>query len=260
MPNRLTFVITPSDEFSSLDLLVKSLEDVKRLLRDVDRAIHGRQSLDEWMVHSTKSSAPTITLAPKREDTRAVIAIGEGLRSVTEGTDQPPRYFTEPVFEDLKKMRRLFRGKGKARSLSVFVNDEETATINEDIAKQVDRILSAGYRNLGSLQGRLEAINVHRSRTATIWDSASGSPVRWVFPREELDRVKALLEKLVLVTGDIQYFSNSAPRSISEVVAIEDMTDVQYSEKAEFGSIADTLAREMGVAEWLQLVRKSGRA
>ena len=41
MPDQLTFIIDPTDEFSSLDLLVKSMEDIKRLLRDVDYAIYG---------------------------------------------------------------------------------------------------------------------------------------------------------------------------------------------------------------------------
>ena len=47
MPDQLTFVIDPTDEFSSLALLVKSLEDIKRLLRDVDYAIYGRGSRRE---------------------------------------------------------------------------------------------------------------------------------------------------------------------------------------------------------------------
>ena len=255
MPDHLTFVINSADEFSSFDLLLKSLEDIKRLLRHVDYALYRRKPETEWIVHSIRSSAPTITLTPDRADKQAVGVIGEGLRLVTAGTDQPPQHFTEPVFEDLKKMRRLFRGKGKARSVSVLMDDEKTATIREDIAQLADRVLSSGYYNLGSLQGRLEAINVHRSPTATIWDRVSGSPVRWSFPREETDRVKLLLEKLVLVTGNIRYFSNGAPRSISNVIAFEDATPVRQLEKAGFGSIPDRQVQEMGAAEWLRFVR-----
>ena len=256
MPDHLTFVINSTDEFSSFDLLVKSLEDIQRLLRDVDYAIYRRRPTEEWIVQNLKSSAPTITLTPKREDRQAVGVIGEGLRLVTEGTDQPPQHFTEPVFEDLKRMRRLFRGTGKARSMSVLMDDEKPATVCEDIASKADRVLSAGHHNLGSLQGKLEAINVHRSPTATIWDRVSGVPVRWAFPREEMDRVKALLEKSVLVTGDIRYFSNGAPRSISNVIAIEDAAPRQPLGKAGFGSIPDRQVQVMGAAEWLKCIRE----
>ena len=259
MPEHLTFVINPADEFPSFNLLLNSLEDIKRLLRDVDYTLYGRKSDAEWIVHSIKSSAPTITLTPDRVDKQAVGVIGEGLRMVTEGADQPPQHFTEPVFEDLKRMRRWFRGRGKARSVSVLMDDEKTATIREDIAQLADRILSSGYHNLGSLQGKLEAINVHRSPTATIWDRLSGAPVRWVFPREEMDQVKALLETPVLVTGDIRYFSNGAPRSISNVIAIEDSTLEQSVKNAGFGSIPDRHVQEMGAAGWLNIVRGMGQ-
>ena len=256
MPDRLTFVIHSVDERSSLDLLVKSLEDIQRLLRHVDYAIYGRSSQPGWAVHNLKSSAPTLTLTPRRDDRQAVAIVGDGLRLVTEGTDQPPQYFTEPALENLKKMRRLFRGKDCARSLSVLVDDEKTATIDNDIAEKADRVLSAGYHNLGSLQGRLDAINVHRIPTATIWDRVSGVPVRCRFPREETERVKELLQQLVTVTGDVRYFSNGRPRSISDVVAIEQLVaSGQYTEQAGFGAIPDKRVQEVGAAAWLAQVR-----
>lgn len=117
MPDQLTFVIDPTDEFSSLDLLVKSLEDIKRLLRDVDYAIYGRGSRheQEWMVTSIRSSAPTITLAPQPERQQSVEIVGMGLKSITGGIDYPPEHFTETSLDDLKKMRRLFQGRGRAR-------------------------------------------------------------------------------------------------------------------------------------------------
>lgn len=256
MPDHLTFIIHSVDERSSLDLLVKSLEDIQRLLRHVDYAIYRQGSRMGWAVHSLKSSAPSLTLAPRRDDRQAVAIVGDGLRLVTEGTDQPPQYFTEPALENLKKMSRLFRGEGRARALSVLVDDKKAATIEDDIADKADRVLSSGYHNLGSLQGRLDAINVHRTPTATIWDRVSGAPVRCRFPREETDRVKELLQQLVTVTGDVHYFSNGRPRSVTDVVAIEQLaTPDQYLEKAGFGTIPDRRVREIGVAEWLAEVR-----
>ena len=261
MPDQLTFVIQPNDEFSSFDLLVKSLEDIKRVLRHVDYAMYGRISRrqQEWAVHSIRSSAPTITLVPRREDRRAVGIVAEGLRILTEGTDQPPPHFTEPVLEGVKGMSRLFRGRSCARALNVLVDDEHVASIGQDIAEQTDRVLSAGHRNLGSLQGRLEAINVHNSPTATIWDGVSDAPVRWTFPRADTDGIKSLLEKLVLVTGDIRYFSNGMPRSISNVTAFEEVSAVQYSEKAGFGSIPDGEVQAIGAVQWLMSVRRTAQ-
>ena len=258
MPEHLTFIIQSADEFSSLDLLFRALEDIKRLLRDIDYAIYRRNMSQQWIVQSIRSSAPTITLAPNREDRQAVSVIGEGLRMVTQGMDDPPQHFTEPVFEDLKRMNRLFRGRGRAEFMSVLVDDEKAATIGDDIAKLADRILSLGYHNLGSLEGSLEAINVHKSPTATIWDRVSGAPVRCMFPHDDIDKVKGLLERPVSVTGDIRYFSNGTPRSISNVISIEDATLENPKEFAGFGSIPDSLVLEIGSARWLELVRGEG--
>lgn len=261
MPDQLTFVIDPTDEFSSLDLLVKSLEDIKRLLRDVDYAVYGRGSRyeQEWMVTNIKSSAPTITLAPKPERRQSVQIVGTGLKSISEGIDYPPEHFTETSLEDLKKMRRLFQGKGCARTVSVLMDDEFIASIDQNIEKQADRVLSGAYHNLGSLQGRLEAINVHSSPTATIWDRVSGSPVRWRFPREETEAVKALLERLIAVTGNIRYFSNGKPRSISNVVAYHEVVRIRHPDVATFGSIPDPVVQEIGAARWLASLRETER-
>jgi hypothetical protein len=257
--DELTFVIGSEEESTSFGLLSKAIDDIRRLLRDIDYSIYGPRAHQDWRIISLRSSAPTITIAPGRADTESVGVIAEGLQMITEGTDQTPHRFTEPVFEDLKRMRRLFQGKGKASSIAVRMDDKEVATIQKDIAVKVDRVLSAGHHNLGSIQGRLEAINVHKSPTATIWDRISGSPVRWMFPRNDIDRVKTLLEKSVIVMGDIYYFSNGAPRSISNVVDIQEFKPTQHSERAGFGSIPDRGVQEMGAAQWLQVVRGEGQ-
>ena len=64
MTDDLTFVINPEAESASFGLLVKSLEDIGRLLREVDRGVYGPKSRNQWIVRSLKSSAPTITVQP----------------------------------------------------------------------------------------------------------------------------------------------------------------------------------------------------
>ena len=257
MADDLTFVINPEAEAASFSLLLKSLDDISRLLRDVDRAIYGAKSQNQWLVSRLMSSAPTITVQPELNGRMATEAVGAGLRAVTAGTNQPPRHFSEQVLLDLRKMSRLFRGRSKAGSIAVFVDGEQTATISRSISQQVDRILAAGYHNLGSLQGTLEAINVHGTATVTIWDRVSASPIRCSVPREFewIDHVKSLFQRRVSVTGDIRYFVNGTPRSISNVTNIEDATPDPTLPRAEFGSIPDRRVLEVGAAEWLSTIR-----
>jgi hypothetical protein len=257
MADELTFVVNPEAESASFGLLLRSLEDISRLLRDVDRAIYGVKSQHQWLVRKLMSSAPTITVQHDLNGYQATEAVSAGLRAVTAGTDQPPPFFSEQALVGLRKMRRLFGGRSRARSIAVFVDGQQTATIRGDISKQVDRILTAGYRNMGSLQGTLEAINVHGAASVTIWDRVSRSPVRCSIPRDAkwIDRAKNLLEKRVSVTGDILYFVNGTPRSISNVRNIEDATPDPSLPRAEFGSISDQRVQEVGAAEWLNSIR-----
>ena len=141
--------------------------------------------------------------------------------------------------------------------MSVLMDEERMAIIDEDIHKQADRILSYGYFNLGSLEGTLEAINVHGRATVTIWDRVSRSPVRCSIPKksEWIEQVKGLLQKRVTVKGKIRYFVNGVPRSISNIREIEDATPDSNLPRAEFGSIPHRSVLEVGAAEWLKSIR-----
>lgn len=256
MPDGLTFAINPQTQAASIDLFLKALEDIRRLLRDVDYAIHRERTGRRWIISDLHSSSPTVSVRPLLGDEEMVGAIAAGIREITTGTDQPPQYFTEQVLGDLKRMRRLFVGKDRATSIVVSIDSQETATIRQDISQKADRILTSGYWNLGSLEGTLEAINVHGSPTFTIWDRVSRSPVRCSFPNESIwiERVKDLLKSRVLVKGRIRYFVNGVPRAITNVEDILDATPDPNLPKAEFGSIPDDVAAHDPV-EFLRSIR-----
>ncbi len=241
MAKSLTFVINPDAPSASVDLFYKALEDIRRLLRGVDYAIHRERGGRRWVISELHASSPTLTVSPLFEDEEAVDTIATGIRTVTIGTDQPPPYFTEQVLNDLQRMRRLFRGRDRARSIELSVDSEQTAIISEDIHQQVSKILRAGYWNLGSLEGKLEAINLHGPPTFTVWDRVSRAPVTCAFPNETLwkDRVKDMLERRVYVQGRIRYFVNGIPRSISAIEDLQDATPDPTLPTARFGSIPD---------------------
>ncbi|MBI2855999.1 MAG: hypothetical protein HYX93_04055 [Chloroflexi bacterium] len=242
MASGLTFVINPDAQAASVDLFFKALENIRRLLRDVDYAIHRESGTRRWVISEMHSSAPTLTVNPLLGDRETIDAVAMGIRSVTIGqADHPPQYFTEQALNDLAQMRRLFKGRDRARSIGVLVDSEPTATIGEGIDDQTKRILVAGYWNLGSIEGRLDAINVHGTPTFTVWDRVSRAPVRCSFPNdpEWKERVKHLLERRVFVKGKIRYFSNGVPRSIGAIEGIQDATPDPNLPKAGFGSIPD---------------------
>ena len=112
MSDGLTFQIQPEGETASLDLFVRVLEDVRKLVIEVDYAVNRQRSGKRWAVTRLHSSAPTFTIAPADADLRATDAIFVGIGEISQGTDTPPQHFTEDVLKRLIKMRRHFHGEG----------------------------------------------------------------------------------------------------------------------------------------------------
>lgn len=239
MMHGLTFAIYPDGESVSLGLFQKTIEDIQRLITDVDYAVTQERGARRWVISELRSSVPTITLRPLLENDETVEAIVKGVGVVTRGSLEPPAYFTEQALEDLKRMRRLFMGRDRAKHLEFSLNGRDKTIIWKDIADKVERILAGGYWNLGSIEGTLEAINLHGNPTFTVWDRVSRSPVRCRFPKEQdwKEKVKYLLEKRVLVSGKVNYFRNGIPRSVTNIAAMEDATPPSTTEKGTYGSI-----------------------
>ena len=264
MSDGLTFQINPEGETASLDLFVRVLEDVRKLVIEVDYAVNRQRSGKRWAVTQLHSSAPTFTIAPAgagleqsgTELDEPMDAIVAGIGEIAQGADRPPQYFTEDALRHLMKMRRHFRGPDRADSIFVSANGDRPAVITGETGHTVSKILDAGHWSLGSLEGRLDAINFHRSPNFTIWERVSRSPVRCSLPNTDdwKERATSLLEKRVLVRGRIRYFSNGVPRSISSIVEILDNTPDPSLPKAGFGSIPDSEAAKDPV-EFLRRIR-----
>ena len=250
MPNGLTFTINPDAQSASVDLFLNAMGDINRLLRDVDYAIHHEKTARRWIITEIRASAPTVTVEPLLGDEETVVAIAEGVRAVAAGTDEPPEYFTEEALLDLRRMRRLFVGRDRARSIVVSRNRHHTATIDVDISDKANRILRGGFWNLGALEGDLEEVNFHRTPSFTIWNRVSRTPVRCSFPNtpEWKERIKELLERRVFVQGAIHYFVNGIPRSIRDIVDVQDSSPDPELPEATFGSIPDQEAARDPVA------------
>ena len=273
VPDPLTFSIVPDDGELSLDALYRSVEDVRRLLRDVDGTIRRRLPLSgdhtvtkdgsgslrarRWYITGFHSSSPTITLTPARDGTdsgeRAVEAVVEGIRWINQPTEViPPRHFAEKELEDLRRLRRL-RSAGVLR-IEFSSNGTMAAVLPRRIEEQIDRILGTGDAEYGSLEGVLEAINLHRNRTLTIWEDITGLAVRCQFPEEHEKTVRDLLRSRVRVSGLIRYFADGRPRSIAEFREIEDLTPDVALTPAGFGSIPN-LTSGMASERYLRVVR-----
>ena len=242
MTESITFVVQPETEAASLDLFLKSVQDVTRLIKGIDYVVTRERPRRKWVITRLQSSAPTVTISPLVHD-RTLDVVAEGLRLLTDGESlEPPPHFTAEVLKDVKRMRRLFRGKDKAKRLSFHLNGHEVAALDDGIGEKVDRILRSTYDVVGSLEGTLEAVNLHGGAIArfTIWERLSGHPVRCEFRKDRwAAEVKAMLERTVLVSGRVRYFANGNPALMRDLRSIEDRSATTSTSESDFGSVPD---------------------
>ena len=238
MSRGLTFTIYPESDFASVPLFLRAMEHISRLIRDVDFAMTRERAVRKWVIVEMHSSHPTITVRPVIGDDEVPQTIVTGLMLVESGTVEPPPHFTEQVLDDLRRWRTLFKGRDRAKSLTCSLNSH-SALLGEDIGRKAERILKGGYWNLGSVEGTLEAVNLHGNPSFTVWDRLSRGPVRCYFlnEQEKKDRVKALLEKRVLVSGQVNYFINGVPKSITHIESVDEASHDPGLPMAGFGSI-----------------------
>ena len=262
MAQNITFVLQPVADFVTLGVMAKAIEDIRKLMRYVDYAATRLKAGRLWQVESIHSTAPTVTLVPPPGEAEAVDIIANGLNLVTEvGTHSPPEHFSEGALQHLSKMGRLFKGRERLSRMSVLVgngasNGTPVSTIRENIPERIESILRSGYSEIGFLEGTLEVINLHRSPAFTIWEQISGMPVRCSFPNEQgwKIQIRELLEKSVLVAGQVNYFRNGLPRSVSRIERVGDATPDASLQRATFGSIPD-MTGDMDTINYLRAIR-----
>ena len=261
MSEGLKFTINPEHEAVSLDLFVRAWGDLRRLLDDLSYALYRERNGRHWVIRELHGSEPTVSVNLLPGDVASVAAVARGIGEVAAGTERSPEFFTEASLEDLRRMRRLFRGRDRAHSIVVALDGAPVATIQEDIGDKAGRILAGGYWRPGYVEGPLKFTDFPKAPTFTIWDRVSRVPVRCSLESDLSwqETAKGLVGKRVRVTGRVHCFQNGVPRRIVDISDTEEITPSPAPEGGWFGSIPDPEAAKDPVA-FLHAIRsiKSG--
>ena len=160
----------------------------------------------EWLVTDVSFGSLSIGIEPKSRVTdadyrsRVVESFVDGLVQIQrEGT-------TPPFFSDygLRKARGLARALDKDGARAVRVRDiqrETEAEITPDVSSKLSQLVNVRYKEIGSVEGRLEVISVHRQPRFTVYDAITQRAVRCRFESHLLEVVKRALGRRVIVSG-----------------------------------------------------------
>ena len=186
------------------------------MLEDLDSAISGesRGTLD-WVISDLSMGSLVVELKSisRLEDRnvgpRVAVEFVRGLYQIEhEGTT--PAYLSESGMQSARHLLKTF-GKNGASGL-VVAYQTERVELSARATANIDPLLKATARSIGSVEGRLETISVHRKPKFIIYHDRTRKAVTCRFDLDKwLEKVKEFLGQRVNVTGVIHSNSRGEP-------------------------------------------------
>lgn len=126
-----------------------------------------------------------------------------------------PRYFSMTGMARAAKMTDVL-GQSSARAIVAQVVDRETSVeITQASVRNLRELLPESYKAIGSVEGTLEAISIHRNTMFVVYESLFGKAVTCrSVGAEILNKLKESLGKRVRVQGLVSRNARSEPRSV----------------------------------------------
>jgi hypothetical protein len=148
----------------------------------------------------------------------------KGIRQVSKGRVNDSG-LSDLALKHLRALSEQTRPNGHAGFPVRLWLTEKPIEVTPQIASAIAEEDSAKYQDIGSIEGRLEAIEDHRGRLQLqIKDALVKQAVRCFFPEEMLTKAFKLFRKRIEVTGTIHYRKNGTPINI-DVASIEGLPD-----------------------------------
>lgn len=216
------FTLTIDTDEMSPQRLGEVLREFTGLLNALDSELSadGARNLDWRLVSISYNSPLTLTAAasPRRHraDTGPALARAciRGMAALEAGGERPVE-FNDDALEHVKRLASITDGKTEAIRFSSPVEDT-TARITRLSVASVERVLPSGY-SIGSVEGRLEGLNIHRQPEFTVYDAVTQRAVRCYFSESDLDAVTKAIGHKVIVGGRLRRDPEGHPRQVRQV-------------------------------------------
>jgi hypothetical protein len=226
LPDQLTIRVESTTEFVDLDHFVSVVENTLAILADIEVSIgqYARRRI-HWRISSVSLNSPLmVTVFPDTEEDdpefgrQLLVTYTRGLRQIEESCEVRPSHFSDDALEAAKKLVAPLNS--GMRRITFVTTVDEPVSPTQRAAANVDSILPKEHTELGSIEGYLESISVHKERVFAIWEVFSSLRVECRFSLDQLEEAKAALSQRVAVTGTIRYDRRSRPVSISHITRI----------------------------------------
>jgi hypothetical protein len=227
---------------------VEAVSNSLEVLSELDSAIsHKRAGTLRWMIGSLTYESPamvTLRAVPLSEEVDVSAEVAQsflgGLRVLQEGKSLPP-IFSEAALDAVKRLARISDG---VKAIKIQ-HKKEVIRITEQLAANIDELVSRTFESVGSVEGRLEMVTIHSQRYFRVYEPVHGRGVVCYFPLELLETVKESLGGRVMVSGRLRSDRFGRPESVT----VTDFRVVPDEEKLPKPSVLRGLVKGMTAGE-----------
>jgi hypothetical protein len=193
--------------------VIAAQEAFLALVTNVAKAMQPDDNVS-WVVSGVRQASVELAVQPAPNVRDIGHVVPDGLRLVSVGAERPP-FFTDDVLDSTHRLASL---SGRLPGMAVK-NGHAGETLTLQVARNAEAIIDRDVMTeIGTVEGRLEGINLHRRhRVFAVYDALTDQRVECRFAhRITLDEVREALARRVAVHGAIRYRSD---RRIQHVMA-----------------------------------------
>lgn len=221
----LVIIYEHTGEVVAPKTLITLIDKSTAILRGTDRALGGTETAKLsvlWRItdihmhsplHITYRGSQLVKSRPMRPAEQAAV---EDFARLQRG--EKPRYFTPRMQDDAKELLAVaFKEGGRMR----FMFGDKESCVDSQVITNITT-LARPYHEVGSIEGRLEVIDVHKREAVKVWDVRFNIPVTCIVSDVQIEQAKLLLKHRVRVRGRILH-EHGRPKEVSDVFDIRQL-------------------------------------
>ncbi len=195
----------------SLSVLVSAAGTLANLVNEVSRSVTRGEAV-EWTVQVRAGSVVLPVRPQATPDTRALLvrAVSDGLATVEERAERPP-HFSDRALVQARALANLSTDDHPVR----IGNGHRIVRLTKAMVAHVDQVTGDAPPRIGTVEGRLDSVNVHGRPMFSIWERATGERVECVAGEGlTVEDLGAALGRRVAVRGRIRASKGGEKRRI----------------------------------------------
>lgn len=227
-----------------LRVFLTAIQNELKILSDLDTAISGEPNgtLDWFVTEMRVASLEVVTESRPKSDYRDIgPEVSKGIVASLEEIENrgaTPPYLSHTGMQSVKRLLGTV-GKGKASGLLMASPSENVQiSVTSKASENVRQLLPIRYHSLGSVEGKIEMINIHGGSRFVVYDARTRRAITCKFDSKVwMDLVKNALGRRVNISGMVHANTRGEPlrvdiddirvlRSKEELPSIDDIAGI----------------------------------